>query len=263
MKSIATKNGIEKLLNTPLDVEVFDTINSTNLYAKNLIKNGKKDEFLVVAREQNGGRGRFDRKFYSPKDCGIYFSLVVHPASMQELALLTPLCGVATVNAIKSTLNKDTKIKWVNDIYFEGKKCVGILCEAVSVDGKIQSVVLGIGVDLYEKDGGADDEIKDIISFVGDGSENLANRLTAGIVNEIYALHKNFDKEQIVAEYKRHSFLIGKVVEISVLDQPPRQATVIDIDENCNLVVRYADDEIEALSSAEARIVPNMFGKRL
>lgn len=254
MKSIATKNGIKKLLNTPIEVEVFDTINSTNLYAKNLIKNGKNDEFLVVAREQSGGRGRFDRKFYSPKDCGIYFSIVLHPSDMQELALLTPLCGVATVNAIKKTLDKDTKIKWVNDIYFEGKKCTGILCEAVSVEGKIQSVVLGIGVNLCEKDGGADEEIKDIVSFVGDGSEDLANRLIASIVNEICALHKSFDKAQIVADYKKHSFLIGKEVEVSVVARENCKATVIDIDENCNLVVRYENGEIETLSSGEARV---------
>lgn len=254
MKSIATKNGIKKLLNTPVEVEVFDIINSTNLYAKNLIKNGKTDEFLVVAREQSGGRGRFERKFYSPKDCGIYFSLVLHPASMQELAMLTPLCGLATVNAIKKALDKDTKIKWVNDIYFEGKKCTGILCEAVSVGGKIQSVVLGIGVNLYEKDGGADEEIKDIVSFVGDGSEDLSNRLIAGIVNEIYAMHKNFDKTQIVADYKKHSFLIGKEVEVCALNQPMRQATAIDIDENCNLVVKYVDGSVQSLNAGEVRI---------
>lgn len=259
MKSIATKNGIQKLLNIPIEVEVFDTINSTNLYAKNLIKNGKTDEFLVVAREQSGGRGRFERKFYSPKDCGIYFSLAIKPTAMEEVALFTPMCGVAVVNAIKETLNKDTKIKWVNDIYFEGKKCTGILCEAIAREGKISHVVLGIGVNLYEKDGGADEEIKDIVSFAGDGSENLANRLIVSIVNEIYALHKNFDRERIVSEYKRHSFIIGKEIEISTLNAPIRLAAAIDIDENCNLVVRYADGSIAKLNSADTRIVPSSF----
>lgn len=254
MKSIATKDGIQKLLNTPIDVEVFDCINSTNLYAKELVKSGKIEDFLIVAREQTCGRGRFDRKFYSPKDCGAYFSLVMQPSNMDELALLTPMCGVAVVNAIKKTFNKDTQIKWVNDVYFEGKKCVGILCEAVAIEGKIRSVVLGIGVNLCEKDGGADEEIKDIISFVGEDNEDQANRLIASIVNEIYALHKNFDGMQIVKEYKDNSFLIGKDVEVSVLNKSTCLAKVIDIDENCNLVVKYPDGSVEHLTSADARL---------
>lgn len=255
MKSIATKNGIQKLLNTQIDVKVFDCINSTNLYAKELVKSGKIEDFLIVAREQTCGRGRFERKFYSPKDCGVYFSLVIHPSDIDELALLTPMCGVAVVNAIKKTLDKDTQIKWVNDVYFEGKKCVGILCEAVAIEGKIRNVVLGIGVNLCEKDGGADEEIKDIISFVGDDDEDQANRLIASIVNEIYALHKNFDRMQIVNEYKAHSFLIGKDVEVSVLNKPVCLAKVIDIDENCNLVVKYPNGNVEHLTSADVRLL--------
>lgn len=256
MKSIATQNGIYELLNSKIAVEVFDNIDSTNLYAKECVKSGRKEEFLVVAREQSCGRGRFERKFYSPKDCGVYFSLVIEPTCTEELGLLTPMCGVAVVNGIKKTLDKDTKIKWVNDIFYDDKKCTGILCEAIASGGMISRVVLGIGINLYEKDGGADEEIKDIISFVGDRSADLANRLIASIVNEIYALHNGFDKNAIVSEYKRHSFLIGKDIEVCVLDEETRLARVLDIDENCNLVVRYQEGRVERLNSADTRIVP-------
>lgn len=254
MKSIATQKGIQERLSALLSVEVFDCLPSTNAYAKQLVREGREENFLIVAREQTSGRGRFDRKFYSPKDCGVYFSLTISPSSEDELELLTPMCAVATVNAIKATLDKDTRIKWVNDIYFEGKKCVGILCEAVAVGGKISKVVLGIGVNLYEREGGANDEIKDIISFVGDGSEACADRLISGIVNELFALHGHFDARNIATAYKKLSFLLGKEVDVCKLDCEPRRALVRDIDEKCRLVVEYSDKTCEALSSGEVRI---------
>lgn len=254
MKSVATKQGIQNFLTAPVDVEVFDCVNSTNTYAKQLVKGGKCGNFAIVAREQTLGRGRFERRFFSPKDCGVYLSLVVAPRSEDELAMLTPLCAVATLRAIKATLGKDVEIKWVNDLYFEKKKCVGILCEAVSVNSKISAVVLGIGVNLYEPDGGVDDEIKDIVSFLGDGSEDCADRLIACIIEKIVDMHNNFDKAQIAKEYKEHSFLIGKTVDVCKLDDSVQSALVVDIDQNCNLVVQYDCGRVEKLSAGEVRI---------
>lgn len=75
---------------------LFDVIDSTNAYAKSKLKDGERDDFLVVAREQTAGRGRFDRKFFSPKDAGVYFSLVITPKSDDEIAFYTPICAIAT-----------------------------------------------------------------------------------------------------------------------------------------------------------------------
>lgn len=68
MKAVVTKKGICKYLASPFEVEVFATLKSSNLTAKDIIKETKKSDFVVVAREQTGGRGRFERKFFSPKD---------------------------------------------------------------------------------------------------------------------------------------------------------------------------------------------------
>lgn len=67
MKSIATKSGISKYLTSPFDVEVFDTLKSSNLTAKDEIKRTGRTNFVIVAIEQTGGRGRFERKFFHPK----------------------------------------------------------------------------------------------------------------------------------------------------------------------------------------------------
>ncbi len=256
MKQPANRFEIEKRLEKPLKVLVFDSLDSTNTLAKAMLKDGENDDFLIVAREQTKGRGRFERKFYSPKDAGVYFSLVVTPKTGEEIAFYTPICAIATADAVRSVCGKNALVKWVNDVYVDGKKCAGILCEATSSkNGEIDKVVMGIGVNLYEKDGGFDEEIKDKACAVADGVENASNRIVATIVNEIRELIENFDKEYIVAKYKRLSMLIGKKIEVCKEENSAEKAIAVDIDENCGLIVRYGDGKEENLRIGEVKIL--------
>lgn len=256
MKQPANRFEIEKRLEKPLKVLVFDSLDSTNTRAKAMLKDGENDDFLIVAREQTKGRGRFERKFYSPKDAGVYFSLVVTPKTREEIAFYTPICAIATADAVRSVCGKNALVKWVNDVYVDGKKCAGILCEATSSkNGEIDKVVMGIGVNLYEKDGGFDEEIKDKACAVADGVENASNRIVATIVNEIRELIENFDKEYIVAKYRRLSMLIGKKIEVCKEENSAEKAIAVDIDENCGLIVRYGDGKEENLRIGEVKIL--------
>lgn len=251
MKEVLSKNAIEKHLSSTFDVEVFDVVSSTNTLAKELVKSGKSN-FVIAAREQASGRGRFSRKFHSPKDSGIYFSVVITPKDSEETAFITPLCAVACAKAIRDLSAKDARIKWVNDIYIDEKKCVGILCEGVSsVSTVINRVIIGIGINLVESDC-VEEEIRDIIGYVGEVSPNL---LLAQIVDNIETLHADFDKKYIAKQYKELSFLIGKEVFVLKGDNEDcAYATVEDIDEDCRLVVRYVGGKRENLSMGEVRL---------
>lgn len=74
-----------------------------------------------MAREQTKGRGRFERKFYSPKDAGVYFSIAITPKTREEIAFYTPICAIATADAVRSVCGKNALVKWVNDVYVDGK----------------------------------------------------------------------------------------------------------------------------------------------
>lgn len=255
MKSIATKSGISKYLTSPFDVEVFDTLKSSNLTAKDEIKRTGRTNFVIVAREQTGGRGRFERKFFSPKDCGAYFSAVITPKS-EQTEYITPLCAVATANAIRRVCDKDAKIKWVNDVYVGSKKCVGILCEAVASrnSANIDRIVMGIGINLFEPKCGYDDEIKDIVGVVGEEIEDVSSKIIATTLDNIWNLLEHFDKRQIAKEYKELSMLIGKTVRVCRVERQDETAKVCDVDEKCRLVVEYEDGKIENLDGGEVRI---------
>lgn len=252
MKEILSKNAIEKSLSSAFKVEVFDVVPSTNTIAKECAKSGKTN-FIIVSRSQTAGRGRFTRRFISPMDCGIYFSVVITPKSSEEISFITPLCAVACCKAIRALTRKNAQIKWVNDVYVDGKKCAGILCEGVSSErAEIDRIVMGIGVNIVEKDGGVDEEIKDIAGYIGEVSPN---ELLSSIVNEMTAMLADFDKNYIAKQYKALSFLIGKKVVVSKCeDAIDGVATVEDIDDECRLNVRYEDGQRESLAMGEVRI---------
>ena len=255
MKSVATKKGISKLLTSPFDVEVFDTLSSSNLTAKDQVLTFGRTNFVVVAREQTGGRGRFERKFFSPKDCGAYFSAVVTP-SEEQVEYITPLCAVATAKAIREICQKNAQIKWVNDVFVDSKKCVGILCEAIASQNssKIDRIVMGIGINIIEPRGGYDESIKDIVTAVGRGVKNAANRLIAKTLDNIWDMLSSFAPSKIAKEYKDLSMLIGKKVVVCRVAKDDKCAKVCNIDEKCRLVVEYEDGNIESLDGGEVRI---------
>src|SRR5215510_681485 len=126
----------------------FDSIDSTNLEAMRQAKTGAAEGLCVIAREQTRGRGRLERSWHSPKDAGLYFSLVLRPSFDIERWPLTSLAAALAVSdALRKACQLTVDIKWPNDICVEQWKLAGILAETVETsDGA--AVVLGIGINL-------------------------------------------------------------------------------------------------------------------
>ena len=137
---ILNAQEIKKSLSFDCRVEYYKTLDSTNNVAKRIIAEGEDDVLLVVGEEQTAGRGRQGKSFYSPGGTGIYMSLVVHPMiELQNAVTATTAAAVAVCRAIESLTDKKPMIKWVNDVYLNGKKICGILTEAVT-DFETQTV---------------------------------------------------------------------------------------------------------------------------
>lgn len=123
---------------------------STMNDAKNGLLAHVKTPALFVSEAQDGGHGRFNRPFFSPEG-QIYMSLILEPnQTFEELPQYTLLAAVALSLAIDELTGLSTEIKWVNDIYLNGKKICGILSEATSdiETGQISSVTIGIGINF-------------------------------------------------------------------------------------------------------------------
>lgn len=125
----------------------FDTLASTNTEAMERAQSGADEGLCIVARQQTAGRGRRSRTWVSPKDAGLYLSIVLRPKlDVRFLPLITLTAGIAVHDTL-ADLGLEPDIKWVNDILINDKKISGILAETAET-GSGPAVVVGIGINL-------------------------------------------------------------------------------------------------------------------
>jgi BirA family biotin operon repressor/biotin-[acetyl-CoA-carboxylase] ligase len=126
----------------------FDSIDSTNLEAMRQARAGGPEGLCVVAREQTRGRGRLDRVWQSPKDAGLYFSMILRPRlEMSSWPLITLMAALAVCDALRKACDLRADIKWPNDICRNGRKLCGILVETIDTENNAAAIV-GIGINL-------------------------------------------------------------------------------------------------------------------
>ncbi len=250
-----TPNLLHKAKSFTLDVS--KTVTSTNTLAKKKAIEGADEGTVILATEQTEGRGRMGRVFYSPASTGLYLSIILRPKlSLEDSLLITTSCAVAVAQAIEKLTKKDVQIKWVNDLFMNGRKVCGILTEA-SLDlenGGLQYAVVGIGVNVITKD--FPDDLKSTAGSIYQEKPEgkpIMSFLAAEILNSISHIMDDLTSRSYLTEYKKRSFLIGK--DIFVLRGNDRQgAKAIDIDDRARLVVEYPDNTREALSSGEVSV---------
>ena len=253
----------ESKLLKKLNIMHFSSLTSTNTYLKEIAENGEKSGTVVIADTQSEGKGRMGRSFLS-RNGGLYMSVLLRPyedlseISPSCITNITPLCAVAVCNAIEKITGKTLAIKWVNDLFYNGKKVCGILAEAsYTNDGRLDYIVLGIGINIV---GNFDDtELSDIAtSLYSILNENELTRLKELLVDEILqslaVLYENQLTNSVFFDnYKNRLFIIGKDIEI-IQGDSIKNATVIDLNKDFTLLVRYTDDSTASLNSGEVRL---------
>ncbi len=243
-------NAIKRRLNFDCKVMYYPTIDSTNTQAKRLIADGEDDIMLVVADEQTAGRGRQGKSFYSPASTGIYMSFVIHPMSRLENAVTaTTAAAVAVCKAVESLTDKKPRIKWVNDVYLDGKKICGILTEAVTdfETQTVTSVIIGVGMNISTTE--FPDDIENASCLGVD--INRADLISA-IANELNSINTDGYAE-FIDYYRSHSMIIGEKI-MFIKDGKMTPATAISIDATGGLEVELHNGERLVLRSGEISI---------
>lgn len=258
-------------------IECFKEIDSTNSYAKRLLSNcgnlrepdGKLTKWgqtyhksIFVAESQTAGRGRLGRTFVSPAKTGIYISLIYAPeGGINNPAQVTAFSAVAVCRAIKKLFPVEPKIKWINDIFVNGKKICGILTEGSTnfETGLIESAIIGIGINIYDNPQVFTEEVAIVAGGITNNqSQNSITRaeLSAQVAAEVFSVLEE-NTETIMAEYKQLSFLLGKTVSVHPIigdTLSVYEAKVIDIDNNAGLIVSLADGTNKTLNSGEVSL---------
>lgn len=259
-------------------IECFKEIDSTNTYAKRLLSEAGNlrdvdgrltqsgqiyHKSIYVAECQTAGRGRLGRTFYSPEKTGIYLTIVYAPkGGITQPARLTAVSAVAICRVLRKLYKINPQIKWINDIFVNGKKISGILTEGFTnfETGTIESAIIGIGINISDNPDVFPEEVAKVAgSITGAGNaEGCVTRcqLAAGIAAEVLQILEE-DSAVVMKEYKELSFIIGQTVEVHPVigdDKSVYSAKTVDIDDEAGLVVELEDGSKKTLSSGEVSL---------
>lgn len=223
-----------------INIQYFETIDSTNTYAKRYALTLSLPA-LIIADEQTAGRGRRGNSFFSPKNTGLYMTLVTDEPNNPEL--ITPAAAVAVCKVLERH-GVMPKIKWVNDLFYNKKKVCGILSERIAANKK-NIIAIGIGINLTTA------EFPEELSLAGNINLDIKKeKLAEEIANELLI---QINSCETVSEYRKRLFILGNEISYSY-NGITQTAMAVDINECCNLIVRNSDGSTRILSSGEISI---------
>ena len=246
-----TEKGICVHLKTPISVTVFDEIDSTNTEARRRFLSGVAAPALFVANGQTAGRGRQGKSFYSPEGCGLYLSLLLPAECAMGVVPVTTLAAVGVSRAIARVAGISCGIKWVNDLYFQGKKVAGLLAEMLASPDGTRAVVMGVGINVWAEAFPEDlPEAGALFDGKASLSADLRNQLAAAVTEEILRAIGEKDKSIAMAEYRAQSTVLGKSV-FFLQNNVRYEGIACGITEEGGLCVRLDSGEERLLQSGE------------
>ena len=218
----------------------FDSIDSTQNQALKIANEPENNGAVIIAATQTGGKGRTGRKWISPKG-GIWFSIILHPKFDISITTLFPIASsLALSKAIENTFEITPELKWPNDLTIKSKKIAGILVDAAFESNKIESLVLGVGINFNVDIKAIKKTLKDTPNFYGVSSLSEQNKKVKPIqlvqnffveLEKIYELLNKKQTKKIILEWTKRSSTLGKNVEINTTDGKIKgKATKIDED---------------------------------
>lgn len=246
------------------NLQVLETVDSTNNLAKSLASQGAPAGTVLVAECQTAGRGRLGRSFCSEAGQGIYLSVILRPQEVpNQLMHLT--CGVAeaTCIAIERVSGKRPGIKWTNDLVYGGRKLAGILTELSfeAESGRVQYAVVGIGINCNQNPEDFPPELREIGGSVRmmTGREVDRNRLTGELIQELHELSMTLLQKRLdwMEGYRKDCVTIGRAVAVQAMGET-RWGQAVGVDDWGALLVDFGQG-VETVQAGEVS-VRGMYG---
>lgn len=236
----------------------LETVDSTNIYAKALARQGAPHGTVVLADCQTGGRGRMGRSFSSPKGLGIYCSVILRPhGEPSKLLHLTAMMAEAARRAVAEAAGLNPMVKWVNDLVVNGKKLCGILTEMGLKGAETDYVIVGVGINCNQKTEDFPAELQDMATSLALelGKDVDREQIAAALVKQIMLAAEDLltDSMPWMDSYRDHCITLGKDVQL-IRNGEVRLGFAEDMDDTGALQVRLADGSLEMIGSGEVSV---------
>ncbi len=237
----------------------YKETDSTNVQGKNLVKDGIKHGAVVIAETQTAGRGRRGRTWISPLEDAVYMTLILRPnIALENASMLTLVAALAVVNAIEELqITNACKIKWPNDIVMGKKKVCGILTELTTANNQMESVLIGIGINVNAKE--FSEAISQVATSLYCETGQLVNRelLIATVMNQFERYYELFLKTEDLSALAEgyNDKLIHRYQDVFIEEaESKRQVRAIGIDERGALIVELQNGDMESIIAGEVSV---------
>ena len=231
------------------NIHYNEKADSTQNIAWSLGLQGAAEGEAIASETQKTGRGRMQRDWVSPLG-GIYLSLILKPKLLiQDIPQITLLIGLGCIYGIKRATGIECQVKWPNDIYLDGKKVGGILCEIHAEADQVHFVVCGIGINVNTKD--LPQEATSL--FLNAKSKLSRIEITQRILEEIescYVRAQDKGFSDILKEWGNFCILWGKRIRVNIAGNEV-EGEASGIDEKGYLLIRKDSGFIEKISAAD------------
>jgi BirA family biotin operon repressor/biotin-[acetyl-CoA-carboxylase] ligase len=249
-----TENEIRDRLTSRLfgrKIYSFDSIDSTNTYAKSLAQAGEPEGAIVIAEEQSSGRGRFDRKWHSSPEKNLTFSILLRPNIPADKIGLVSLYGaIAVCRAVEQGTQLKPRCKWPNDVLIDKKKVCGILSEAQFTAKSLTAVIIGIGLNVNERHFPADIRARSTSLSMEGKKEYDRTILLASLLQQLETLYTTLQTAgygDILELWNERTDMMGKPVRVN-LENRTLEGTASRLDEDGGLILATAEGEQKLLA---------------
>ncbi|MDZ5473233.1 biotin--[acetyl-CoA-carboxylase] ligase [Bacillus sp. 31A1R] len=236
-----------------------ESVESTQKIAHRLAYDQAAEGTVVVAEEQVAGRGRMDRVWHSPKYTGVWMSIILRPnIPIPKAPQLTLLAAVAVVQAIEEVTTVTPQIKWPNDILINGKKVTGILTELQAEADRINSVIIGIGINVNQQMEDYPEELRTIATSLSIESGKRINRadLIRSAFNRLEHLYELYLEKgflPIKLLWESYAISIGKMITARTLSGSIR-GRALGITEDGVLKIEDTEGIVHQVYSADIEL---------
>ena len=238
----------------------FETLGSTNDFAKRLAQKAERNGTLVLTNEQTKGRGRQGRSWYAPRNSGLWFSIILEPVQpTDKFGIVSLLAAVAVAKTIEQTTSLNPDLKWPNDVLINSKKVSGILIESQFSNNRPVSLILGFGLNINQKHGDFPEEIREIATSLREQTKHGIDRVSLLIkllhnLEHLYFEFNDGNSNLIIKAWEERCSFLGKYVSVKQ-SGGEIGGRFENLDEYGRMVLRLETGEIKHLNSGEQAVI--------
>lgn len=241
-------------------VRYFQEIDSTNIMACRLARDGAPEGTVVVADAQGMGKGRLNRVWQSPPGRNLYVSIILRPRITPPAApQLTLVAGVAVAELLAACCLKDVTIKWPNDVLISGKKVCGILTEMNSSARGVDFIILGVGLNINMNREDFEPALRDTATSlkIETGKTHDRIEIISGLLNLFETWYRVFLRAGFPGvrdAWLRYADILGRPIRV-VFREDTQTGVVMGIDDDGTIVMKGADGTTQRVIAGDVYLL--------